>query len=369
MKIMEKIAAFLIIAVLTAGAFAGCKKSDESDPVQGPLLPPSAQSTSGPSMTLNPSSGLAGASVTVTGTGFAPNIFGGVFFDTNGNGAYDPNEPLQQVTTSPSGAFTLSLVVPAALAPKPGAYSVRAAFALSTGQASATFTVTAATPAVPTIMLSPAGGPAGTSFAVTGSGFTANTYGAVLFDTNGNGAYDPGEPLQPVTASASGAFTATLSVPSTAAVTPGMYTIKAGFALNAAQASTQFAVVAAAAAATAAPGTTSSTTTSGPTVRPPSPTPAQSITLSTSSGRPGSTLSITGSGLPPSTLGGVFLDLNGSDSFNSGEPFQSVTTSASGTFSITFTVPSTVPPGPCIVAAAFPLSSMQATRTFTVTAP
>ncbi|MCP8316490.1 MAG: Ig-like domain-containing protein [archaeon] len=76
--------------------------------------------------------------------------------------------------------------------------------------------------AVPTLTLNPTSGPSGTVVTVTGSGFTAGSY-RVYFDTNGNSAWNSGEPYKTVFAVA-GTFSTTLTVPSVAS---GLYYIRA----------------------------------------------------------------------------------------------------------------------------------------------
>jgi len=94
-----------------------------------------------PSLTLNPASGPAGTTASVSGSGFIASSSGVVFFDVNRNGVLDTGEASQIVTVSASGNFTVTLVIPAASA---GVYPVMAAFpAGSTAQASVNFTVTA----------------------------------------------------------------------------------------------------------------------------------------------------------------------------------------------------------------------------------
>lgn len=179
----------------------------------------------GVSLNLSPASGPAGTSVMVTGNGLVANTNGGVFFDTNRNGAYDSGELLQNVTTSSTGTFSSTLVVPSVPA---GAYPILAAFPIGvSAQASATFTVTTAGTTTPGLTITPPNGPAGTYVTVNGTNLAANASGTLFFDSNRNGTYDAGETIQTVVTSPTGTFSATLTVPFMAPVPPGAYPILA----------------------------------------------------------------------------------------------------------------------------------------------
>ncbi len=93
-------------------------------------------------LVLSPASGPPGATVVISGSGFAASSYGSVFLDINRNYTADTGEPVQYVTTSATGSFSVVLVVPSV---SPGSYTVMAGFpAGQTAQASATFTVTTA---------------------------------------------------------------------------------------------------------------------------------------------------------------------------------------------------------------------------------
>ncbi len=107
----------------------------------GPAGPqgPAGPAAISPSVTLSPTSGPVGATITVAGSGLAANTYGSVFFDTTRNGTYDPGEPVQYLTTSATGAFSTTLTVPSA---PPGTYPILAGFPIGLpSQASATFSV------------------------------------------------------------------------------------------------------------------------------------------------------------------------------------------------------------------------------------
>ncbi len=105
-----------------------------------PSNAPTTTPGTGPSITLSSTSGAAGTTITVTGSGFAANTYGGVFFDINRNGTHDSGEPTQYLTTSSGGTFSTTLIVPSV---PPTAYPVTADFPIGPpAEASATFTVT-----------------------------------------------------------------------------------------------------------------------------------------------------------------------------------------------------------------------------------
>lgn len=163
------------------------------------------------------------------------------------------------------------------------------------------------TTGAPSLTLSPTSGPAGIAVTVTGSGFAVNANGNVFLDINHNSILDAGEPGQSVTTSSVGVFSIILTVPSAAVGTyQAMVSIPAG---SQAQPLGIFNV------------TTNSTS------------------VSPTSGFPGTIITITGSGFAENTNGNVFLDINQNSIFDAGEPNQSITTSPSGTFSVSLTAP------------------------------
>src|SRR4030042_1137413 len=285
-------------------------------------------------LTLNPTSGVPGRLITITGSGFAINTAGVVGFDNNGDGAINPGEPQVAVTTTIDGAIParINLTVPAVA---PGTYGVRADIP-SGGpvEAAASFTVPS-----PSVTLSPTSGVPGRVITITGSGFAINTAGVVWFDSNGDGVIDPGEPQVAVTTTAAGDIPVgtTLTVP---AVAPGTYGVRADIPSGGpVEASASFTV------------------------------PSPSVTLSPTSGVPGRVITITGSGFAINTAGVVGFDSNGSGAIDPGEPQVAVTTTAAGAIpaGIILTVPA-VAPGTYGVLADIPVSgSVEASASFNVT--
>ena len=287
-------------------------------------------------LTLNPVSGVPGAAITITGSGYAISTAGRVWFDTNRDGVMDPGEPQVAVTTTAAGAIPagITLTVPVVT---PGIYSVRADIPLGGSvEASANFTVS-----TPSLSLSPITGVAGTVISVTGSNFALNTAGVVGFDSNGNGAIDLGEPQAAVTTTAAGAIPGGifLTVP---AVAPGAYQVLADIPLGLpVEAVASFTI------------------------------PSPSVVLTPNSGVPGRVITITGSGFAPNTTGAVAFDSNGDGVINPGEPQVSVTTTAAGAIpgGIFLTVPA-VAPGAFQVLADIPLGvPVEAVASFTIPSP
>jgi hypothetical protein len=147
-----------------------------------------------PQITLNPTSGQVGDSVSISGSGFAASsaitaTFGGSAVTLSGT-----------TTTDADGAFTgATFTVPASTA---GGHTVEVTDA-SSNFADATFTVT------PKITLNPTSGPVGTTVTVTGTGFAGTSTVTIKFDGVTQTTVPP-----TVTTSAVGSFTCTFNVPS-----------------------------------------------------------------------------------------------------------------------------------------------------------
>jgi hypothetical protein len=124
---------------------------------------PSTQFTLGASLSLSPSSGKVGASVTASGEGYAAS---GTFAVAWSTGA-----PLCSGTTQTNGAFSCRFTVPASPG---GPFSVLADQGSS--EAGAQFTVG------PSVALGVPTGPVGTGVFVTGAGLSADTPVAVAWD-------------------------------------------------------------------------------------------------------------------------------------------------------------------------------------------
>jgi len=236
------------------GAVCELRWSSPSTPKQGTQSGPQPLPGSGAggslTMTLNPVGGPAGTTVTITGSGFAPNTSGDVIFANTTN----------SVTTTPAGAFSTTMTVPSV---PPGDYPIRGDIPSGGSiEASATFTVTGS------IAVSPTSGPVGTTITITGSGFAAHAKGYVTLA----GA------SKAVLTSATGTFATTLTAPS---VSGGDYSVRGDIPSGGSiEASATFTV-----------------TTSGTTA---------SITLSPASGKVGRILTVTGSGFAAMAIARIF---------------------------------------------------------------
>src|SRR2546428_11940711 len=116
-------------------------------------------------ISLNPSSGPTGTTVTVTGKNFAANSGITISYD----GSAITTTPTT-ITTDSTGSFTGSITIPSSSGA--GTHTVKATDA-SNHPASAQFTVT--TTPIATISLNPSSGPAGTTVTVTGTNFSPNS--------------------------------------------------------------------------------------------------------------------------------------------------------------------------------------------------
>ena len=189
--------------------------------------------------------------------------------------------------------------------------------------------------------MSPTSGVPGTVITITGSGFAPNTTGKVGFDSNGNNAIDPGEPQVSATTTAAGALPdgVILTVPG---VSPGTFRVL-----------------------TDIPSGGSIEATASFTV------PMSSITLSPTSGVPGTVITITGNGFTSDTAGWVWFDSNGNGARDTGEPQVSMTTTTAGFIptGVTLTVPAVAPQVYQVLGDIPTGGTAEASASFTVTPP
>jgi hypothetical protein len=254
-------------------------------------------------ITVNPTSGPPGTTVTITGSSFLP--------DTEVEVVLWPH--LANLRTSPTGTFSTTMDVPSLPA---GNEKVQA----SDGHngASASFAVTTSGP-TPSIVVWPTSGPPGTGIWLSGRGFAPGTSGNVALGCHG---WSFGMPQE-------GSFWVLTKVPW---LPSGDYIVGADFPSGGPiEASTSFTI-----------------TTWGP---------ATSIVISPTSGPPGTTITITGSGFEPGAFGYLFF----------AGATKTLTTSSDGTFSTTMDVPS-LWAGNQLVKAEIPGDGcVYASATFTVT--
>jgi hypothetical protein len=160
---------------------------------------------SAPSISITPTSGSPGTSITVVGTNFKLGATVTIFFDIDNDGQPDAGEVVGTATASSTGAFSTLVTVPTLPG---GTYNVMATDGVNTA-AAVLFTIT------PAITLSPNTGPAGATITVTGAGFAANTPYDIWYDTDGTaGQVDAGDTkLADVTTGSDGTFTASVTIP------------------------------------------------------------------------------------------------------------------------------------------------------------
>jgi hypothetical protein len=282
----------------------------------------------GESISLSPTSGPPGTTVTVSGSGFSSGDSGVVWFDINHNGLLDPGEPNTPATADSGGGFSVSLVVPDVTT---GSYDIKADVPLGGSvEASAPFTVPS-----PSISITPTSGPPGTSIIVVGINFKLGATVTIFFDLNSNGLLDSGESVGTVTASSSGAFSTTVSAPTLPSDT---YNVRATDGVN-----------------TAPPGVTFTIT--------------SAISLSPTSGPPGTTVTVSGSGFGAGDSGTVCFDSDDNGQCDVGEPSASVTASATGTFTATLIVPDVAADTYDILADVPSGGSVEVSASFTVPYP
>jgi hypothetical protein len=146
-----------------------------------------------PSITLNPTGGSVGTSITVTGSNFIPNSLITIKYDT----IVQSTSP-STVTATSSGSFSGTISAPASAY---GSHTVSVADAVNT--ASGTFTIN------PSIILNPSSGIVGTTITISGTGFTASK--TITASFGGNSVTLSGT----TTTDANGSFSAaTFTVPS-----------------------------------------------------------------------------------------------------------------------------------------------------------
>ena len=273
-------------------------------------------------ITVAPGQGPVGASVTVTGTGFSADSTVGLVFDSRTITSCLNSGSL---VADSSGGFTCPFKVPSGTS---GTSVV--ATNLGGNTASGSFTVTPVG-----ITVTPAQGPAGSSFTVVGSGFSVDSGATVAFE---------GVDLSPtactagqssgtaITTTATGGFSCTFTVTSTE--TPGSYPVTG----------TDVATL---------------TTTSGVTFK----VTGLAITIAPGRGPVGATVDVSGTGFSVSTpLSSLVFDGVSITNLVSG----SLTTGSTGSFACTFDVPSGTS-GTTVTAT--DVGGRFATGTFTVTVP
>ena len=228
-----------------------------------------------PKITLSPSSGGVGDTVTVDGTGFAASSSVTIYFDSTS---------VKTVTTDANGIFDdATFTVPESLV---GTHTVKGKD--TEDSPTVNFTTTQK------VTVTPTSGAVGDTVTITGSGFAASSNVTIYFDTASVGT---------ATTNATGGFTNnTFIIPSTSR---GSHTIKAQ------DASSNYATA--------------------------TFTVAQKITITPTSGAPGMTITVSGSGFAASKP--VTIKYNAVTVTTNPATIE---TDATGSFNISFTVPASV---------------------------
>ena len=148
-----------------------------------------------PSISISRSSGVAGSSLTVTGSGFGASETGIIV-------TYDGTPVVQGVTANPQGGWSAAFEIPASTS---GSHNIDAYGSVTTPASvpNMTFAVTAG------ISISRSSGAAGSSVTVTGSGFGASETGITV-------TYDGTPVAQGITANPDGGWSAAFVVPASA---------------------------------------------------------------------------------------------------------------------------------------------------------
>ena len=249
------------------------------------------------SLSLSPSTGVVGTVVTATGTGFAASSAITMYFDGTA-------VPAACTLNDGTGTFTCTFTVPAA----PNGANTVTARDTAGDSATATFTVNAS------LSVSPTSGIVGSTFTGTGNGFAASS--TITFTLDGYAA------TSTCASNPAGSFTCAVTVPP---APNGLETVVATDGSN--SATNTYAV-------------------------------ENSISLSPTSGPPGTSVTVSGNGFGVSSTITIFFD--GASQTTTPSPCMTL---ADGSFSCSFNVP-VVPYGAYTVAA----DGIPATATFTVTA-
>jgi len=284
----------------------------------------------GSPLVASPSGGVIGTRVTVSGTGFSAN--GSIPANTITFSGTPFTHPT--VTIDSGGNFLVALTLSSAaldaVAANPGTYTINIADLGPDGLAAtgdersgvANFTV----PAI-SLTLSTASSVVGSSVVVRGAGFPANTVAIITY---------AGSPVGTGIVDSTGNFAAAISVPTTAAIPStniiGAYAITAN-------------------AVTVPPAATPAQATHS--------VPTASLTLSATSGNPGSTLRITGAGFPAYAVVSA-LTLGGLPAMPSPAP----ATDGLGNVTANVIVPA-LPAGPAVVA--LTVATVTGSQPFTIT--
>ncbi|MBI4267013.1 MAG: IPT/TIG domain-containing protein [Chloroflexi bacterium] len=232
----------------------------------------------GAGISVNQASGAPGSSLTVTGSGFG-------ISETGISITYDAATVASGIRANDKGNWTATFTVPASPA---GSHSIRAAGSTTPAVSDVVFTVT------PAIASGQTGGAPGSPITVTGSGFAANETGITV-------TYDNATVASGIRANAQGNWTATFTIPASPA---GSHVIHA------------------------AGGTTQAASIPDVIL-----TVGAGISVSQTSGAPGRSLTVTGSGFAANETGITVT-------YDTATVASGIRANAQGTWNATFVIPS-----------------------------
>ena len=231
-----------------------------------------------PIITLNKTEGAPGTSVTVTGAGFADD-------ETSIKIIFDSTTIATGISAGSTGDWSSSFIVPASEA---GTHKVKASGSSTTSVTAVSFETSSG------VSLSKTSGPPGSSITVSGAGFVSGETGIVV-------TFDGDEVTSGITAGSTGSWSSSFIVPQSSG---GSHTISAYGASTTA-------------------GSISDTSFKTTAI----------ISLNKTSGPPGSSITVTGAGFKAG-------ETNISITFDSKAVGSSTTANSIGSWTITFTVPS-----------------------------
>lgn len=272
-----------------------------------------------PAVSIDPLTGPNGTSVTVTGRGYNPGEQVQIYWDSTGSSG----TLLKTVSATNLGTFSTTITTPNATA---GGHLIVGKGVTSGHKPSRTFTVTASV--APSISITVTSGPGGTVVPITGQGYTPGETVDIRWDKS------TGIVLETVTASSSGTFSTSATVPD---ASPGKHLFVGVGRTSKAKPSRSFTVV---------------------DISPVTP----KIAIAPTSGRTATVVTVTGEGYTPNESVQIYFNSTGS----TGTLLKTTTATGTGTFSSTVTIPHTTG-GPHLIVGKGVTSGVKPSRTFTIT--
>lgn len=254
------------------------------------------------SMSLSPTSGIVGSSVTVSISDLPSSDVGYIYFDKNNSGTFDTGDIYWDEVADEYGKINETIKIPSASA---GTYNIKY---VSSENSSITLTTAFTVKSSGEIELSTCNGTAGSSVTVNLTNLPSYDYGYIYFDEDNDGSKDTGEDSLAVYANYSGEVSKDITIPD---VSAGTYSIRyissdtVGLSLG-----STFTVNA-----------------------------SPKMSLSPASGAAGSSVTVSISNLPSSDYGYVYFDKNNNGKYDTGEDNYKVYANSLGTISKTINIP------------------------------